>query len=269
MGFCENLTLFGTWEGFKGPVDLGDRNGNFGIRLGLNWGYPLWDECHLGIQVGTAMTVADFRGTQFTGNDERVQSFTTVGLFQRNDCGVNWGFGYDFLADDYYDDMNLQQWRAQVGYEVNCSDEVGIWFAVGTRGDSGVVLSPDPLGGPPIAGIEHRDGMTQGSLFWRHVWSNDASTRAWVGLAEEHGEWVVGGDTVVPLCSGLALVGEVNYIIPSASEFPAGAAEEIWSLSLGIAIYPGQGGKNAAHSAYAPLLPVANNGTFAVDKRPE
>jgi len=270
-GLCENLSFFATVEGFKGPVDLGDMNGNFGTRLGLNWGHPLCEDYGLGIQIGTAITIADFRGTEFTGdNDERYQSFTTIGLFQRRDCGLNLGFAYDFLHDDYYHDMDMQQWRLQIGYELDCEDEIGLWVARGTRGDSGRVFTANPLPPPAVLiGTEHRDPMTQGNIFWTRNWEGGNTTTLWLGLAEEHGEFVFGGDFHVPLTNKCALVGEAAFISPSGDSFPAAASEEIWSLSMGIAIYPSRGARHIAHSAYAPLMPVASNATFAVDKLPE
>lgn len=111
--------------------------------------------------------------------------------------------------------------------------------------------------------------MNQGSLFWRHTWCNSAETRVWAGRADDHVEWVFGGDFRVPLSDKCALIGEANFIKPSASGFPIGASEEVWSLSMGVAIYPKHTATHASDSRYAPLLPVANNGTFAVDRLPE
>jgi hypothetical protein len=270
-GLCENLSFSASVVGFKGPVDLGNMNGNFGTRFGLNWGHPLCEDYGLGIQLGTALTIADFRGTEFTGDDsERKQIFTTIGLFQRRDCGLNLGFAYDFLHDDYYHDMDLQQWRLQIGYELDCEDEVGIRVARGTRGDSGRVFTVNPAPPPPVlVGTEHRDPMTQGSIFWKRNWECGNTTSLWLGIAEEHGEFVFGSDFHVPLTDKCALVGEAAYISPSGSSFPAAASEEIWSLSIGVAIYPSRGARHISHSAYAPLLPVASNATFAVDKLPD
>jgi hypothetical protein len=268
-GICDNLSLFGTFEGFKGPVDLGDHNGNFGFRIGANWAYPVWEACGLGVQLGTAATWADFEGTELSGSDDRFQSFTTLGLFQRLDCGVNWAVAYDFLWDDYYVHINLRQLRAQVGYELGCDDEIGIWATMSDNGDRSDIDIIDPDTGLPVTTPVHFDAMNQSSLFWRHTWCNSAETRVWAGLADDHGEWVFGGDFRVPLSDQCALIGEANFIKPSASGFPVGASEEIWSLSMGIAIYPKHTATHAGYSRYAPLLPVANNGTFAVDRLPE
>jgi hypothetical protein len=133
-GLCDNLSLSTTFEAFKGPMALGDRNDNSGVRLGVNWGYPVWDECGLGVQLGTAATFANFSGREFTGDDDRFQSFTTAGLFQRHN-GFHWALAHDFLLDDYDLRYNLHQWRGQIGCEVTPSDEIGIWAATADNGD--------------------------------------------------------------------------------------------------------------------------------------
>lgn len=255
-GLLENLSLSTTFEAFKGPMALGDRNDNSGVRLGVNWGYPVWDECGLGVQLGTAATFANFSGREFMGDDDRFQSFTTAGLFQRQ-SGFHWAFAHDFLLDDHYLRYNLHQWRGQIGCEVTPNDEIGIWAATADNGDRDDLRLPGPrgAGAAPVVVEEHRDPLTQGNLFWRHLWCHDTATRVWVGVADGHGGCVVGGDARAPLGDMIALVAEANYL-----------SDEIWNLSIGIAIYPGLTGREANSNRYAPLLPVANNGTFAVDR---
>jgi hypothetical protein len=251
-GLLDNLSLSATFDAFKGPMALGDRNDNRGVRLGANWGYPVWDACGLGVQLGTAATFADFDGRQLTSEDERFQSFTTAGLFQRRD-GFHWAIAHDFLLDDYGLRFNLHQWRGQVGCEITPHDEIGIWAATGDNGDRDDLDLLGP-GGAPVTVEEHRDPLTQGNLYWRHIGCHDTATRVWVGAAEDHG-CVVGGDVRAPLGDTIALVAEANYL-----------SDEIWNLSVGIVIYPRHSARQANFNRYAPVLPVANNGTFAVDR---
>ncbi len=265
-GWFDDLSLFLGLDGSKGPEDLGI-NADFGLRGAFNWGLPLWESHGLGVQVGSAVNYANNALRQLKsvdGTTDRVQSFTTVGVFQRTDFGLNWGVTYDFLAEDYYKSLTFGQWRGQLGHQIGPNNEVGIWTAIRSFGDSARV-DGQSFNLKPI---------TQGNLFWRHVWDNETVTRLWVGLAEEHGRvlltapgnppvhhpFVFGADVYVPLSEHFALFGEANFITPTDT----GTV----TAMLGIAFYPGGRAKSAGRSRFAPLLPVANNPTFAIDLQP-
>jgi len=262
--FLDNLSLFAGLDGSKGPQDLGI-NANFGFRTALNWAYPLVEEWGLGVQAGTAINYSRTAVSvlrSIGGPGDRTQSFTTVGLFERTNFGLKLGAGYDFLYEDYYNNFFLGQWRGLIGYDFGC-DEIGLWATKNDRGDNGSILGV-PLSLRPI---------TQGNLYWRHTWSNEATTGFWVGLAESHGRFVLvipgrpaihhpfvfGSDLYVPLNDWVALFGEANFLTPNDS----GTVD----ATLGFAVYPGGGAKRAARSRFSPLLPVANNPSFAVDLR--
>jgi hypothetical protein len=264
-GLLDNFSAFLGLDGSKGPEDLGI-NANFGFRGAVNWGYPIVESYGLGVQLGTAINYSSTAVRvlrSVTGTTDRTQSFTTVGLFQRSGHGVNWGVGYDFLFEDYYEDFHLGQWRGQVGYDIGANDEVGVWGALRDRGASATVADFD---------LQLRP-ITQGNLFWRHVWSNETVSRVWVGVAEEHGRFllvapgntpvhhpvVFGADVYVPLTACLALFGEANFITPNDT----GTV----TATFGFAFYPGATAKTAGRSRFAPLLPLSNNPTFAVDLR--
>lgn len=265
-GWCDDLSLFLGLDGSKAPEDLGV-NANFGLRGAFNWELPIWENRGLGVQVGSAVNYANNALPVLkavNGTTDRVQSFTTVGLFQRTDFGLNWGVGYDFLAEDYYRSLTFGQWRGQIGHQIGPDNEVGIWTAIRSFGDNA-----------RVAGQSFRlKPITQGNLFWRHVWGNESVTRLWVGLAEEHGRFLLGAparatahhpftfgaDLYVPLTDHFALFGEANFITPNDT----GTV----TATLGVAFYPGGRAKSAGRSRFAPLLPVANNTTFAIDVQP-
>jgi hypothetical protein len=261
----ENLSLFGGLDGSKAPEDLGI-NANFGIRGAVNWGLPVWEEQGLGAQVGSAINYSQTAVRVLRGIDgvtDRTQSFSTVGVFQRTDFGLNWGVGYDFLFESYYKDLHFGQWRGQVGYGLNDRNELGVWGAVHDRGDHATVDGES---------FSLRS-ITQGNLYWRHIWSNETVTRIWAGVAESHGRFVIvspgntpvqhpfvfGADLYVPLTDRISLFGEANFITPNDT----GTV----TATLGFAFYPDASAKRAGRSRFAPLLPVANNPTFAVDLR--
>ena len=118
--------------------------------------------------------------------------------------------------------------------------------------------------------------ITQGYVFWRHIWSTEAVTRVWIGVAEEHGRFILdfptlsspplhdpiafGSDVYMPLNDYWALFGEANFITPPASGTVM--------ATFGVAFYPGGGARSAGRSRFAPLLPVANNPTFSTDLEP-
>jgi hypothetical protein len=263
--FLENLSVFGGLDGSKGPEDLGI-TADFGIRTGVNWGYPLWEELGLGIQAGTALNYS-LSATKvlesIDGTHDRTQSFTTLGLFQRSQCGVNWGVVYDFLYEDYYQNLFLGQWRGQISYAPNDANEVGVWAALADHGD-GASVAGVPFSLKPI---------TQVNLFYRHTWTLGAETGFWVGWADEHSKFVYvlpgmkpvfnavvfGADLQVPLNRWLAIYGEANFVTPNDT----GTVTAI----LGFAFYPGGQAAAATRSRFSPLLSLGGNTNFEVDAR--
>ncbi|MBI3409229.1 MAG: hypothetical protein HY040_12855 [Planctomycetes bacterium] len=259
----ENLSFQIALDGSKEPEDLGI-NANFGFRVAFNWGIPLVEDLGIGMQIGsalnysrTAIGVLKLLG----GPTDRLQSYTTLGLFCRSDSGWNYGFAYDFRFDDYFLNIDTSQWRAQVSKYITDWDEVGLFGAWRDRIETAQVAGQTLFFRP----------IDQIALFWRHIWEGDIVTRGWVGLAEEHGRfsllrpgqgWInhtfaFGADFQVPLNNSLALFGEAHFITPNDT----GTV----TATLGIAWYPGGGARTTARSRFAPLLPLANNPFFAVD----
>lgn len=247
----------------KEPLDLGI-NCNFGYRIAFNWGFPLADDQGIGMQIGTALNYA--RSAQrmlrlMDGPTDRLQSFTTLGLFRRTESGWNYGFVYDFRFDDYYAGVDTSQWRAQLSKNVNDCNEIGVFGSWRQHIDRTDVLG-QPLVLRPI---------NQLNMFWKHIWEGDIVTRGWIGLAEEHGRFVLvdrttnvinyafafGFDMHVPLTTSLALFAQAHFITPNDTGTVTG--------TFGLAWYPGGGARTTTRSRFAPLLPSANNPFFAVD----
>lgn len=249
--------------GSKQPQDLGI-NGLFGRRIAVNWGGPVWNLPSLGLQFGTAINY-DTNDQQtmelIEGTNGRFQSYTTLGFFQRTPRGFVWGVAYDFLYQDYYDQFMLGQWRGRVGTALGEKNEVGFQMRIRGRGDygafDGASLKLEPI--------------TQGSLYYQHLWPNDAQMRCFLGFAGEHAQanallgdlerrgptLAYGSEIFIPLCNRVALFGEMNFIRPARS----GAVDAYF----GFEFFPRGGARWGRRGRYAPVLPVASNTTFAID----
>lgn len=261
----ENLSFFVGLDGSKQPQDLGV-NAHMGGRAHMNIGFALQEELGIGMQLGTGINYHDFAVgavEAIEGTGERFQSFTTIGVFQRTAGSWKWGFAYDFLAENYYEGINLSQWRGTVSRELTDNDEFGVWFTVSDRGDS-ATFNTTPV---------FLETIGQANAFWRHTWASGAETSFWIGAAEPHGEEIIlfpvadptgvqivyGADLHVPLNDRLAIFGEANFITPSDS----GTVDAY----LGMIYYPWGDAPSGRSRCFAPLLPVANNPTFSVDLR--
>jgi hypothetical protein len=240
-------------DAFKGPIDLFVPNGNFGLDFGVNLGIPLAKQLGIGIQAGASAVLSDLQGTvqaddfSTPTSEIRQQTFFTLGLFQRivvRDCIFSWGFAHDWLFDDYYSEMNFAQWRVKLGVQWNPWNELGIWAAMPDHGATATITE---YPGGPTATFDYRS-MAQGNLYWRHVWTNAATTTAWIGVAQEPGDFIFGADAHLPLTERLSLVGNFTYIMPRA---------------IGIEFVPG-GSVHCPPYRFSPLMPVADNGSLAV-----
>ena len=258
-----NVDLFSSVDGFKGPIDLGNANGNFGLRFGANAAVPILSRLGVGLQAGTSAVLSNLKGSPYPepNAEIRYQTFATVGMFQRlnRESGVfTWGFVYDWLFDDYYSDFQFGQWRVKGAWEFNPCNEIGISAALPDRGSSGTI--PNFLGGFDVVSFRP---ITQGYLYWRHTWENDASVTGRLGMAERPGEFLFGAESRVPLTRHLALTSDFTYIMPNAAGGPIGQTQEIWNVSVGMEVVLGGLGRCGA-PRFQPFIPVADNGSLAV-----
>lgn len=264
-GLFDNFSMLAAIDGSKQPQDLGV-NAQFGGRFAVDWGIPLVRQCGLGLHIGSAIdaegaAVDVLRRVGIV--KDRFQSFTTVGLFQRTPWGIKWGIGHDFLFENYYDNFDLGQWRGVVAFNLTAKDEIGTWFAISGGAEDQLVA------GTPV----QVRAITQGSVYWRHIFASYAQITGWVGAAESHGEIVLvfpdnpavtqrlvfGAEVRCPLNDWMALFGQANFITPVET----GTVDAY----LGIALYPARTARKTIVSRYAPVMAVASNPTFAVDLR--
>ncbi|MFO0882739.1 MAG: DUF6666 family protein [Pirellulales bacterium] len=260
----DNFSIFTGINGAKQPQDLGI-NANLGGRLAFNSGFALSRDRGIGLQVGVAydysqnaVGVLKF----IDGTRSREQLFTTVGVFQRHDSGINWALGYDILNQNYFDNFLLTQWRGRIGYQWNEYNEFGVWGAVRDRQDDGSILGFVPV---------HLRTINQANFFWRHTWETGPQTMMWAGLASSHSKNIfvlpidemtgvtpiIGASINVPLNDWLSIYGETNLILPGDS----GTVDAF----LGFTITPSGGAKAAPYRRFAPMLPTGGSPSMAVD----
>lgn len=259
----DNFSVFTGLEASRQPQDLGI-NANFGGNVSANLGVPLVPSLGLGLQVGTGVNLSK-AGVKVLrvveGTRDRVQWFTTVGLFKRSE-GWYAGAAYDFQLAEYYDRITAGQVRGEVGVGVGACDEFGLLATLAADGDRVDVLD---------ASFRVRP-ITQVNAFWNHRWKTGAETRLWLGIAGQHGTDIVllpdthrsdpaitfGLQVFVPLNDRMALFGQGNFVTPSDT----GTLDAY----LGFAYFFG-GAAASRRNRYAPVLAVANNPTFALDLR--
>ncbi len=258
------VDLFSGIDAFKGPMDIGNANGNFGVRAGANAAVSIFQRWGIALQAGLAADLSNLKGSPypFPNATMRDQYFTTTGIFQRinrdDGSAITWGFAYDWLFDDYYSNFHFGQWRVKGEYEASECDAFGVEASIAEHGSSGEL--PNFFGGVDVFSFKP---ITQGDLYWTHTFENFASLTGKFGVAERPGNFVFGSDGCVPITRNLALTGGFTYIMPDVGAGPTGQTQEIWNVSVGIEIVPG-GFRRCGASALRPFLPVANNGTFAV-----
>jgi hypothetical protein len=260
----EELTFFAGIDGSKQPQDFGV-NAVVGGQVSMNWGLPLLPQYGVGMQVGTGLTATAnaVRVFELVGETTgRTQSFTTLGIFQRLDNGISWGFAHDFLYEEYFDNFSLSQWRIRGAYDLGACNQVGVNAMLPGRSETGVFGASTNVQLKPIA---------QANVFWRHYWESGPQTTMWIGVAEGHGEnnavvgpapakgeqFLFGGDFLAPLTDSLAIYGESNLIMPADT----GTVDAF----LGVQWYPGRRATSARRGRFNPLLPLASPTTFAVD----
>ena len=82
------------------------------------------------------------------------------------------------------------------------------------------------------------------------------------------GEYTLGATFIVPISNCLALYANGSYMRPTASPGAAASIEDAYSIGCGLTFYPGCNARTrtVAGNCWMPYLPVANNGSFLVDR---
>ncbi len=172
-------TFFGL-DGSKQPQDFGV-NANLGGRFSLNYAAPLLADQGIGIQIGSAVTASAnaVQVYELLGeSSDRLQSFSTVGIFQRTPSGFGWGAVYDHLYQDSFDTFNLGQVRLRGSWELTTDFELGTTFNIATQSSSGQ-FNATPVSLEPIEML---------NVYAKRQWQTGVMTTIWIGVADGHNE---------------------------------------------------------------------------------
>ena len=246
---------------FQNTTDLGI-HGNYGFNQYANWAMPFWNA--LGVEANFQPTqVKAANGSLLFNNHSRNQIFLTTGFFTRafEGRGLQGGVVYDYLSDNWYDDVDMGQIRGELSY-VWGYNEVGFWGTYNVANTNGIFTT----GSSPTNFADTLDLYTG---FYRLHFGDANELKAWGG-ASGQGDFLLGALVRAPMNRSLALEGTFTYLIPSTSqtvELPRGNAsvtyaEQAWQTSVNLVYYPACRARRSLASPYRPLFEVADNGSM-------
>jgi hypothetical protein len=252
-GWLKNLSLFAGVQGFKGPVDFGV-NGNVGFHEGLNFGAPLGGFNGVGYQIGFQATQSNLSGSVFEPDGSRDQAFLTAGLFRRATCGgFQWAAAFDLMHENYYyGTIDLKQIRVEAAFVRPGVREIGFWGSFGSGDDA-------------LQGGDYLEPISLYAFFYRRYFCGGGEGRLWSGFSGR-GDGLLGGDARLPLSGSWALEGNFNYLLPKQGRGVQGYPEESWGMMVQLVWYPGRSARCLRDDPFNPLLNVADNSVFMVDR---
>ncbi len=262
----QNLELFVGMESFRGPVDLG-QNDNFGLHEGVNYGVAIWPDSAVGFQVGFRGVHTNFYGSRLEGpNDNRDQVFLTAGLFKRAiDCGLQWAVVFDYMKDRYYGEADLNQYRALLSYLYPSGDEIGFYGAFSSDDDLVATVINTSFLSTTINDLWKP--TDQFRFFYRRHFGCDQSWSFWGGFTG-WGDALIGAEVRTVMGPRSELLAGFNYLLPRDNG-DTQIQEEAWFLGITFIWLPGGSARQQCQGgAFLPLLPVADNGSFMVDREP-
>lgn len=248
------FSLFAGVHAFKGPRDNGFGN-NFGFQEGVNVGgrVPFLNLPYFGYQLGYQSTQSRLHGDLVAGSTTvRRQHLATAGVYHRRRVGFQWGVVYDIMRDDFVQELDFSQVRAEASLVGPRGGEIGFLTAIHTN-DAGYLD-----GGQRQMTFQAVD---QYLLFYRWHFCECGEGRLWCGMTE-NSDGLFGGDVLLPINDRWSLSGGFNYLIPHDDTFPNGAIDESWNLAVNLVWHP-RGDACTSHSSpFRPLFNVVDNGTM-------
>lgn len=256
---CPDLRNSEVFVGVQGFTNWANQStGSFGFHQGVNWGVPIrigyWQE--IGYQLGFRAVQSNLGGSALT-DEARSQVFATMGFFRRVDWGLQWGVVVDYQHDGWYHSADLAQVRGEIGWVNRRAGEIGFWFASAVNED-------ELLLGQNRVLLEATDIY---AAYWRFKFPEtcNATGRLFAGVTAAE-EGVLGADFETPINSYLALRGGFTYLIPDETLDEFRVHEESWNVAFSLVWRPGRNVHDCGNY-YRPLLPVADNGSFIIDRQ--
>lgn len=281
LSFAEETPTSNTEEksfvSFAGDVSLaldnyrslpeGSWEGNMGAYLSANFKamFPM----DFLLQVGGSYGLYNWAGRASapfaTTNMLQQQGFITGALSREtpSSSGVNFGVAYDWMLNKslgvFAVNPFISQVRAQLGYLIHCSNEVGVWASINTN-TSNKESASVPL--------QFR-AISQANIFWTYHFKNKAFTTLWVGTPYRQGlmftsgragTFLVGTRFQAPLTRHLSIMGHGMYM--GAREASAGEASKNYAADVCFGITYAFGAENVRNQSY---MPIANNSNFIID----
>ncbi len=269
------------------------READFGAVMGTNVGFTLLPDRGIGGQVGTSWGIYDWKG-RFDDWDDPApggpdaataqhQFFVTTGVFKETFGDSRWsvGLAYDWLVTVNFGthglDPTMGQWRGQIEYALNSSNEIGVTIVRGERGDRFEILLDAELG----PNIELFRPISHTDIYWHHAMANGTHTRVWLGIPDHERlphpagggsviDLLIGASIQTPITSCTDLYAGLQWGHPSASSGGGfgGSAEEYTNIAIGLAFYPGRSSPHTSvrRNCWMPYMPLANNQNFLVDR---
>ena len=280
----DNFSINFGAHGFKGPLNA-SLDGSFGFHEGFNLGAAL-PGCHLGIgwQIGLQGVHSNQTEAGFP-ESSRDQTFFTWGFFRRVDYGLQGGFVFDHMHDDYMDEVSLDQVRGEVSWVTCCGSEFGVFFNVsGDRSETeyDIEFGDGDFEYEIEADVEVTDIV---ALFYRRYFGacRESWGRIYVGATEERGSlsgllelsdnnpeiedlnlsssFVFGAEMHVALSTCWAMETGFTWLT-APSDDERGAFEESWNVGFNLIWMPRGHCCGTTRGYYRPLFNVADNGTF-------
>ena len=104
------------------------------------------------------------------------------------------------------------------------------------------------------------------ALFYQRRFTGGGRGRVWAGVSG-NGDAIFGLDGTVPIGTSWALENNFTCLFPKQGPRSGGQAEESWSVSIQLVWCPGRAARRLFSNRYHPLLYVADNSWFLVDRR--
>jgi hypothetical protein len=270
-GILRNGSYYGGAVGFENPIfrvpgtDILIQDSNFGYYGGFNLGWPL---CRLtcgvlSAQIGVNSVQTNLNGNQYTIND-RDQTFLTLGVYRRVDCGLQAGMAVDYLRQNWYADTESTQLRGDLGWVYPNGTTFGFRFGANVNDSSATLDISD----------EDRRLQVRTQDWYKFYLRRETMER---GLSEfflgwtDNSQGVLGMEFDVPIAERVALQAGYTYFLnsdqrPPVETYLGGNESDAWNISVGLAFRPQ--GRCYYQSYDRPLFNVADNGSMMIDRGP-